>query len=327
VSALPPCPACGAGLRRWRTATASDSRAPRPRYELARCGGCGTAVTLDPPSPEEAAALYEGGAYSTPPGAIDALIEPLRRLGETDRMRALRGLPAGARVLELGAGDGRFVARMRAAGLDARGVEPSPSARARARERGIELRVAAPWEADPASGRRTARPPEDAIVIWHVLEHLPDPVATLGHARQALGSGGRLVVAVPNLASLQAHLGGDCWFHQDVPRHRLHLTPVGLIAMFARAGLSRPRLRHLLVEQNPLGMWQTLLNRLTLRRDVAFGLVKRSLPPAHGRARLDPAVTALAALPLAAVAPALELAAGLMRHGGTIVAVSDRSCG
>ena len=36
-------------------------------------------------------------------------------------------------------------------------------------------------------------------------------------------------------------------------------------------------MRHLLIEQNPLGMWQTLLNRLTAERDFAFRLLKRDL--------------------------------------------------
>src|SRR5262245_24019480 len=110
-----PCPACGAaGLAPWRTATASDPQlAGRSSYELARCRSCGTAVTVDPPSPQAAAGLYEGGSYSAPSGFADRLLEPLRRLADSDRMRFLRGLPSGARALEIGAGDGRFVARMR----------------------------------------------------------------------------------------------------------------------------------------------------------------------------------------------------------------------
>jgi SAM-dependent methyltransferase len=307
------CPACGGPLSPWRRATAADPElAGRDSYELARCGPCGSAVTLDPPSSERAGALYEGGTYVPSAPAAGWLLEPLRRLVDADRMRFLGDLPAGVRVLEIGAGDGRFVARMRAAGLDAHGVEPSPSARERARAGGIELAADPPGDGERA----------DAIVLWHVLEHLPDPAASLESARRALAPSGRLIVAVPNLASLQARIGGDRWFHQDVPRHLTHLTPGGLTVLLERSGFGRPRVTHLLVEQNPLGMWQTLLNRVTSERNVAFRLLKRDFSMRGGRAKLDVALTIALALPLALVAPLLELGAGLARRGGTIVAVA-----
>jgi hypothetical protein len=168
--------------------------------------------------------------------------------------------------------------------------------------------------------------PEDAIVFWHSLEHLPDPEGALESARRALAPQGKLIVAVPNLAGLQARIGGDRWFHQDVPRHRTHLTPAGLTAMLGRAGFARPRVRHLLLEQNPLGMWQTLLNRLTRDRNVAFRLLKRDRPRG-ARGGLDVAITVLLALPAAVVAVPLELGAGLARRGGTIVAEATPAAG
>jgi SAM-dependent methyltransferase len=227
-------------------------------------------------------------------------------------MRFLRDLPAGARVLEIGAGDGGFVTRMRAAGMRAEGVEPSPSARERARRAGVELEAERP----DAAGAM------DAVVLWHVLEHLPDPAAEMRAARAQLAPGGRVLVAVPNLASLQARIGRDRWFHQDVPRHLIHLTPSGVEALFERAGLTPPRVSHLLVEQNPLGMWLTLLNLVTAERNVLFRLLKRDLPLRGARAKLDLALALVLAAPLAIVAGLLELLAGLARRGGTIVAVA-----
>ena len=111
---------------------------------------------------------------------------------------------------------------MRAAGLDAHGIDPSPAACAAARAIGVEVANVGVGEAElePAS--------EDAVVLWHALEHLDDPAVGAG-ADPAAGCdpGGTLVVAVPNLASVQARIGGDRWFHQDVPRHRIHLTAAG----------------------------------------------------------------------------------------------------
>lgn len=269
-------------------------------------------MTQGSPPPQEAAALYEGGVYADLAGRADRLIEPLRRLAEADRMRRLRGLGRGARILEIGAGDGRFVARLREAGYDARGADPSPSARARAAARGIELAA----EAQAAEGS------QDAVVLWHVLEHLPEPLAALEQARRWLRPKGLLLVAVPNLGSLQAAIGGDRWFHQDVPRHRTHFTARGLGLLLARAGFAPTRVSHLVVEQNALGMWQTLLNRGTRERNVAFRLLKRDPSLRGAEARGDLALTAMLAAPLALAAPILELGAGLARRGGSVVALA-----
>ena len=308
------CPVCGAGvLQPWRWASASDPQlAGDQRFELVRCDSCGSALTLgDPPAPR----LYEGGTYAPPRPSVAPLLEPLRRLADRDRMRFVSAIEPGARVLEVGAGDGRFVALMCRAGLDAWGLDPSATARSTAAEAGIELIGAGVDEAEVAPRS------QDATVLWHSLEHFDDPAVALRRIAGWSRSGGRLVVAVPNLASLQSRLGGDRWFHQDVPRHRTHFTPAGLEILLSRTGFRLERTRHLLVEQNPLGMWQTLLNRLTGERDFAFRLLKRDLdhPAGATRAR-DLAVTVVAGPLLAPLAAALELAAGLARRGGSIVA-------
>jgi SAM-dependent methyltransferase len=258
--------------------------------------------------------MYEGGTYTPARGLARRLLAPLRGLAERDRMRFLSHLRPGARVLEVGAGDGKLVAAMREAGLDARGIDPSPAACEAARRIGVEVRNLGVDDAElPASS-------EDAVVIWHALEHFDQPAAALERARGWLRAGGTIVVAVPNLDSVQALIGGDRWFHQDVPRHRTHLTPAGATALLERSGYRVVRIRHLLVEQNPLGMWQTLLNRLTGERDFAFRLLKRDLGPAGAGARLrDLLVTAIAGPLLVPVAILSELLAGIARRGGSIV--------
>jgi SAM-dependent methyltransferase len=298
-------------LVHWRAATASDPQlAGRAVFELERCPDCGSAATVgDAVAPE---AMYEGGTYSRPTGFASRRVAPLRGLAERDRLRFVSHLPPGARVLEVGAGDGKLVAAMRGAGLDARGIDPSPAACAAAAEAGVEVANVGVDEAEIAPGSL------DAVVIWHALEHFDAPVDSLARVHSWLAPGGALIVAVPNLASAQARIGGDRWFHQDVPRHRVHLTPGGATALLARSGFATHRVRHVLVEQTPLGMWQTLLNRLTGERDFAFRLLKRNLP-AGGRRWRDLAVTAIAGPLLAPVAVLAELAAGFARRGGSIV--------
>jgi SAM-dependent methyltransferase len=308
------CPACGRpSLSRWRAATASDPHlAGGGPFHLDRCSVCGTAVTIgDAP---DRSAMYEGGTYKPSAGAAGRLLGPVRGLAERDRLRFVSHLPPGSRVVEVGAGDGKLVAAMRSAGLDATGIDPSPAACAVAAAAGVEVINAGIDDAEPPAGGA------DAVVLWHAFEHFDDPEASLGRVREWLRPDGTVVIAVPNLGSWQAALGGDRWFHQDVPRHRTHFTPEGIGALLERGGFRVERVRHVLVEQNPLGMWQTMLNRLTAARDFAFRALKRDLTEADRPTRTrDALVTAVAGPPLAPVAVLAELIAGLARRGGSIV--------
>ena len=264
--------------------------------------------------------MYESGAYAPAGGPLAALARPLRRLAERDRMRFLAGIAPGSRVLEVGAGDGDLVARMRAAGLDAWGIDPSRAAAAAAAARGVDVVPAGIERAEVGAAS------QDAVVLWHSLEHVDDPAAAIRAVAGWLRPGGSLIVAVPNLAGLQAAIGGDRWFHQDVPRHRTHFTPAGIGALLSGAGLRVVRVRHLSVEQNPLGMWQTLLNRLTVERDFAFRALKHDLAGvSRARRARDTLVTAIAGPLLVVPALALELAAGLAGRGGSIVIEAVRA--
>jgi len=129
-----------------------------------------------------------------------------------------------------------------------------------------------------------------------------------------------VVVAVPNLDSVQARLGGDRWFHQDVPRHRAQFTLRGVKLLLERSGFAVQTEHHLMLEHNLLGMWQTLMNRLTQAPNAFFRFVKRQRHPGGRRGALcDGAIVALAGPPLVAGSVALELAAGAARRGGTVV--------
>jgi 2-polyprenyl-3-methyl-5-hydroxy-6-metoxy-1,4-benzoquinol methylase len=310
------CVACGGGpVAAWRTATPSDPRlAARALYRLEQCAACGTAAIVGEHRGDESGALYSEGTYAPRPGRLHAFVKLARAVVLKDRMRFLRGVPPHASVLEVGAGDGRFLAALARAGFSVRGIEPSEARAVAARQRGLPIDFVAVEEAEVPAGSL------HAVVLWHVLEHLGDPAGVLGRVRPWLRPGGRLIVAVPNLASLQARLGGDRWFHQDVPRHLTHFSARGITALVERSGFELGRVRHVLVEHNTLGMWQTLLNLLTAEPNAFYGFVKRNL---RYRGRLealrDLALVGIAGPLLLPAAGVLELAAGLAGRGGTIV--------
>ncbi|HVF77939.1 MAG TPA: class I SAM-dependent methyltransferase, partial [Solirubrobacteraceae bacterium] len=159
------------------------------------------------------AAGHEAGAYGGGAPRGSGLAAPLLRAFDRRRLSFLSraGARPPGRLLDIGAGRGRFVAAARATGWAADGIEPSLRGVVGARALGIELEQAAIEEADVAPSS------VDAAALWHVLEHLDDPGAALERIASWLRPGGLLVVGVPNLGSVQARAGGARWYHLDVP--------------------------------------------------------------------------------------------------------------
>jgi SAM-dependent methyltransferase len=291
------CPACGGEAVPWITAPGSEP-GDTASYEVARCASCGSGATL---GAEAGAELYSTGIYDPRPPRLSRVVALLQRAALRLPLRALRrsGVRPPARVLDAGAGRGRLVAALAERGYLAEGIDPAP--------RGENVRRAGILE--------HAGDDEDAVVVWHALEHVTDPGTALRRAASWLRPGGVLLVAAPNLASLQARIGGSKWFHLDLPRHRTHFTPEGLRACMRSAGVEPRRTWHLVPEHNFHGMWFALLTRLGMTPGFPFHALKRNVPL---RPR-DLALVFVAGPLLLPVAVVLELAACAARRGGTIV--------
>jgi SAM-dependent methyltransferase len=304
------CPACDGALRPWRTVPGSDPALPG-EYELARCADCGSAVTLAPAPPE----AHEAGAYGGGAPRGSKLAAPVldgfarRRLN----MLAKAGAQTPGRILDVGAGRGRFVAQARAAGWYAHGIEPSLRGVEGARAIGVELVQSGIEDAAVPAGSL------DAAELWHVLEHLDDPGAALARIAGWLRPGGLLLVGVPNLASVQARAGGPRWYHLDVPRHRTHFTVTGLHALLRRHGLEPVVTHHVLAEHNPFGLWQSVVNRATRTPSWLYNALKRNAP-----LRSTDALVTAAALLLAPFAVLAEVLFGIAGRGGTVAVVARR---
>lgn len=109
------------------------------------------------------------------------------------RLRAVkRGSPAG-RLLEVGVGHGTFLYLAREQGWEVHGVDVSSYAAHVAKER-FQLDVSV------STLEQAQFPPDhfEVVHLAHVLEHLPDPIASLKEIRRILKPGGRLLVEVPN---------------------------------------------------------------------------------------------------------------------------------
>jgi len=173
---------------------------------------------------------YDGSQLKRVLGTALSWIGPLKEAVELSVM-TLDGRMRG-KLLDVGCGDGRFLAKMRDLGWEVTGVEPDGLAVEVARER-FGLDVHRGTLEDIRFPERTF----DVVTMNHVIEHVPDPVGTLEECLRVLKPGGRLVVTTPNVESLGHRLFGKRWFHLDPPRHLYLFSARSLLMCAERAGL------------------------------------------------------------------------------------------
>ena len=117
----------------------------------------------------------------------------------------------------------------------------------------------------------------DIIVIWHVLEHLTDPVRTIRKAQKLLKTDGSLIVAVPNFASYQRIIFGKHWFHLDLPRHTYHFDPNSLSTLFLNSGLRIKSFSTRSIDQSLFGFIQSAINFLSINPpNTLYSILKTS---------------------------------------------------
>jgi len=176
-------------------------------------------------------ALAEGLGYEALRDANVSLATKIRGRRLLRRIRWSCPPWTGAgRYLDVGCGSGGALGVARALGWRVAGIEMDDAAAAKARRFTDELHVGDVLTAPFAPGRF------DVVTAFHVLEHVPDPVAAARRMLDWLAPGGLLIVEVPNAGGLGARLFGGAWAGLELPRHLSHFTPATLEAVIEKAG-------------------------------------------------------------------------------------------
>ncbi len=269
------CPLCGASgdrQARLRLHTTEDLAA-FGEYGSVLCISCAVARTVPPPrdderriSPDVAAQTMSAWQQSLLSRFIDERVRRVRAVLPRDR-RPL--------VADVGGGACAFANALAASGCDVIVFEPNPAnERFAATANGVRF-VAAPFDEAAVERAAIADGSLDAMTMWHSLEHVPVPAATLALARRLLRPGGVLYVCVPNLDALQADFGDNRWCYLDIPHHVTHFTLEGLAAALERAGFRRPTPHWWSEEYEVFGFYQTLLNRLSGSHNYYYNRAKK----------------------------------------------------
>ncbi len=230
------CPLCGATDVRAHLDTGKHTPEGEA-YSVVTCGGCGLRYTRPLPTPHELSALYGEGYYvqNTPRLFSGDFVRHLFQQSVLwQHTRALLGRTPG-RILDVGCGNGDFLAGLKRRGWQVQGTEFSTTAATIARNKGVTVH-----EGDLASAHFPADS-FDVVTLWHVLEHVPLPQVDMAEIRRILHDDGLLVVEVPNSASFTFRLCREQWYPLDVPLHLQHFTPATLQQLLTGAGFSPVR--------------------------------------------------------------------------------------
>lgn len=265
----PVCPVCGSlGSLLYRELTDMIFHAPGI-WDMRKCNSldCGT-LWLDPmPAEADLAKLYTNyyTHQTAPPNAVRSLmgcfLDRIRashlyaRFGystsPTSTINKLPGLLAylhpawkenleasvfylpvkrGGQLLEVGCGSGATLQSMEQKGWSVTGLDFDENAVKNARSKGLDVRLG------QLSAQEFADESFDAVVMSHVIEHVPSPGELLDECRRILKKGGVLVALTPNADSRGHRHYGRNWRGLEPPRHLQIFTAYSLSTMARGVG-------------------------------------------------------------------------------------------
>lgn len=250
---LPGCPVC-------------DCTSSRPRYQkfdlpLVECSQCGLVYANPRLTPEEIWKRYSPDyfwheympALGVRNGEFDLAYFDARHAA---MLRFIaRHRPGRGRLIEIGAGSGFFLKAAERAGWSVAGIEISSEGVAFATTRlGLEIRR------ESAEALSYPAASFDVAVMFDVIEHLLDPMASLDRVRQVLRPGGLLVVSTPNLHAVSRFALGSEWAVLSPAEHLYNFSAATLGRLLQRAGYKDVAFeRH----YDGLGVYETMNPRYT----------------------------------------------------------------
>jgi 2-polyprenyl-3-methyl-5-hydroxy-6-metoxy-1,4-benzoquinol methylase len=136
-------------------------------------------------------------------------------------------------LLEVGCGNGDMLKKMDQLGWQVEGLDFDPIAVDTAKKKGLNIHLGGLIEQKMQGGTF------DAIVMRHVIEHVPNPSAVIAECLRILRPNGKLVIQTPNINGMGHLLFKNDWRGLEPPRH-LHIFNKKSISSIAKqAGFNK----------------------------------------------------------------------------------------
>lgn len=212
----------------------------KPELSIRRCRDCGLVSLSSLEHIREG--MYENSDMHK--GNVDIDIAAwIRETAKDDQRRFSYCLPfvSGKRILDFGCGNGGFLIRVKSVAETVMGVDLENALVPHFREHGI-----------PFSQSLELAGPFDVITLFHVLEHLKDPMATLLELKGLLAPGGQILIEVPNANDALLKLYESEAFSKFTywSFHLFMYTSETLTRLFRRVGASIRYIKH--IQRYPL---------------------------------------------------------------------------
>ncbi len=181
------------------------------------------------------------------------------------RVRKIKNLfknNSNSKVLDYGCGSGKLVEKLLKQNINATGFEPSEGARIIAHRKNLPVYD----KINPLAGGY------DLIMFWHSLEHMDQPLRVIRSVEKYLNSTGKLLIAVPNVDSLEAKIFKENWFHYSYPFHLIHFTPKSVKIMLQKTGFYPISIDFWNPEYTVSGLVQSFLNWF-LPKDTFYSII------------------------------------------------------
>lgn len=194
------CPVC----RSEQLAPRNDRLRDADDVRVMECSTC-THVFLETFGHVNDAYFADDEFLRNKPGILEGVEERLRHYEYENQERSARVGPlcVNKRVLDYGCGAGQLTEKLVPLAKSIEGVERTASFRRRLEDRGLRVY------------NHISETPDayDVILMFHVLEHLPEPVTVIEECLSKIKPGGLLYIEVPNVNDALISL-------YDVPAYR-----------------------------------------------------------------------------------------------------------
>jgi SAM-dependent methyltransferase len=206
------------------------------QFTLVKCEQCGFVYQNPRPTQSEMGQYYptDYEPYYTE-GNANWISRIIYQYGINKRARiinSIKGRKSAGRLLDIGCSTGTFLNTLkRYKSWEVWGVELSEYAAKIAQEQ-YKLNVF------QGNLEQAIYPTNffDIVTMWDVLEHLPDPSATLTEISRITKPRGKIVLRVPNYDSFDAKLFGPSWAGIDLPRHYYVFSKQNLTQLLSKRG-------------------------------------------------------------------------------------------
>lgn len=203
-----------------------------PGVNIMRCQVCENAFTVPKPIiPDYAREDFQAGSTElTQPTPFDSLPDEIQVSYQLQLKMVEANVARGSRILEIGGGEGIFLELLKSSGYEVDLVEPSFTAANRAKLRG--LNVFNDYLHNLKFDKKYS-----LICLSHVLEHIDEPIKTIGQLTSLLEPSGFILLAQTNYKGFMPRLLKERWYAWVPHQHFCHFSLKGLTFISHQTGL------------------------------------------------------------------------------------------